>query len=141
MEFSPKKWFHENCIHRIVFYGYNFFFFLNYGIFWWLWSFRWNHQNSKFSRKLWWKNCWKLPKFLYCRRAHSSQIIKDIDPILIAKISIKIVSKISSPYILYFPRNKSVIVGSGWAGSSFQMIQLVQKWSYKCSISSFSDFF
>ena len=30
-------------------------------------------QNFPFSRKLWWKNCWKLPKLLRYREAHSLQ--------------------------------------------------------------------
>ena len=26
-----------------------------------------------------WKNCWKLPKWLRCRKAHNLQTVKDID--------------------------------------------------------------
>ena len=32
-----------------------------------------------FSRKLWWKNCWKLPKLLRFRKTHIFQTITDID--------------------------------------------------------------
>ena len=37
-------------------------------------------QNFHFSKKLRWKNCWKIPKCLRCREAHSFQINKGIDP-------------------------------------------------------------
>ena len=42
-------------------------------------SFRWNHQNSNipFQPKVMIKkNCWKLPKLLRCRKAHSFQTPK-----------------------------------------------------------------
>ena len=37
-------------------------------------------QYFHFSRKLWWKNCWKLPKLLRCRNAYNFKTIKDINP-------------------------------------------------------------
>ena len=58
-------------------------------------------QNFYFSEKLWCKNCWKLPKFVCCRKSNSFQILrsqmKDLN---------KDCVKISRPYFLYFPRNK-----------------------------------
>ena len=77
---------------------------------------------QNFSRKLCWKNCWKIPKLLRCREAHSilnyqryrSQIliaeIKDLNGECV---------KFWCPYILYFYRNKpskSVKVRSDRAG-------------------------
>ena len=35
--------------------------------------------NFHFSRKLWWNNCWKLPKLLRRRKVHSFHTIKNID--------------------------------------------------------------
>ena len=36
-------------------------------------------KNFYFSRKLWWKNCWKLPKWLRCRKVHGVQTIRNIN--------------------------------------------------------------
>ena len=82
------------------------------------------------------KNCWKGPKMLRCREAHSFYTIKDISPKLKKKklkTWMKIVLKFHVP-LLCFQRNrlsKSVMVGPGQAGYSFWMSQLVLKWSYK----------
>ena len=77
-------------------------------------------QNFPFSQKWWWKNCWKLPKLLRCRKAHSLQTIKDIDTKFISIAQIKdlnkICVKISRPYLITFQRNKPskcVTIGPG----------------------------
>ena len=82
-------------------------------------------QNFHFSWKLWWKHCWKLPKLLRCRKAHSFQAVTDINPKL--KI-IEIIWKLEWKfiYLLCFPRNKpskSVTIGSGraWSGRAGQV--------------------
>ena len=75
-------------------------------------------QNFRFSQKLWWKNCWKWPKVLRCRKVHSFQTINILSKIWIAQIQDlnEDCVKMLCPYLLYFPRNKaskSVTVGSG----------------------------
>ena len=78
-------------------------------------------KNSHFSRKLSWKNCWKLPKFLPCWQAHSFKTIKDIDPkpwYHKLKNWMKFVSKFHVP-IFYTSReiSRQIALPSGRAGS------------------------
>ena len=37
-------------------------------------------ESFHFSRKLWWKNWWKLPKLLRCGKVHSFQLSKILIP-------------------------------------------------------------
>ena len=82
-------------------------------------------QKFHFSRKLWWKNCWKLTKLLPCGNAHSFQTYKDIDSkFWYHKLErlIKIVLKFQVLISYTFRKNKpsmSITVHLGRAGSSF----------------------
>ena len=58
--------------------------------------------NFHFSRKPWWKNCWKLLKCLRCQKADSFQTIKDIDSKFWLKTWIKMVSKFHVPILYTF---------------------------------------
>ena len=83
-------------------------------------------QNFPSSQKLWRKNCWKLPKFLRCWKAHN-QKLSNISKSKLSNISIQILisqikdlnkdcAKMLRPYLLNFPRNdssKSIIVAAG----------------------------
>ena len=53
-----------------------------------------------FSRKLWLKNCEKLPKWLRCQKEHTLQVIKDINSKFLyheLKTWVKIVSRFNVP--------------------------------------------
>ena len=57
-------------------------------------------QNFHFSRKLLWKNSWKLPKLLRCRNAHNFQTIENYD------LKFRYNKLKTFSYLLYIPRNK-----------------------------------
>ena len=77
-------------------------------------------QNFYFSRKLWWKNCWKWPKWFRCHKAHSFQTINDVDSKSDStnwRLEWRLCQIFTSLFILYCQRNRprqSVTVWPGW---------------------------
>ena len=83
-------------------------------------------EKFHFGRKLWWKNCRKLSKLLSCRKEHSFQNFKDIDPKFRwhkLKTWIKIVSKFHFPILYAFRKiDRQRALRSGHLGQASGLV-------------------